>query len=248
LNLGHPWIRTLSLALLLALVPTAALASPEEVAEWAEEVHARYCGDAASDRATRAAEALARISPLLARVSRSYDESGALFLLYWRGLLYECVEQEERARADLEDFVQQAAEQPVYADLVRQARRRLGHSLGGATAPRSAPPPAPVLGASLVGASAALGGAAGGLAAQAQRAQGLWDAGMRPFAETEQVGLDAVRMDTSARVLVAGCVVSSLVGAAVLIGSGVRRGKPSPTALVLPLPEGGLALSVGGTW
>ncbi len=232
---------------LAAAGPAAADSAPELLAERAEAIQAAHCSTAAGGSATRAAEALAAVSATLAEVSRGYDTSEAVYLLYWRGVLHECLNQTERARADLVAFVERVGPDLTYADLVRQAKRRLGRGDRESEGSTATLAPGPLAGVALLGGGGALAGFAAGSAAQAQRGQTLWDAGMRPYEETAQVGVDAERLVVASRVMVGGAAASGLAGAVVLAVSGVRR-SASVTALAAPLPGGGLAVVVGGRW
>ena len=121
------WLAGL-LSAVLAAAPAAAsdkVQTAEEAALAAAAVLDAECLDMAGGGATDSAEALVAVGPVLAEVSRTYDATRALSLLYWRGLLGSCVGQEQRAVQDLGAFVGAAADLPEYADQVRDSLRRL---------------------------------------------------------------------------------------------------------------------------
>ena len=117
-----------SLVLLLALaLPVTALAGPaEEAAMEAYAFQQSYCADVAgASSTTTATEALSQVTTVLNRLSRIYDQHQSTFLLYWRGVLLQCVQYEERAAADLEAFLADETVDVTFPSLARDARRRL---------------------------------------------------------------------------------------------------------------------------
>jgi hypothetical protein len=83
-----------------APAPTAA---PDAglLAQEAAAVVDEHCSDAAVAAGTQAARAVATVSDVLARVSEAHDATGQVWLLYWRGVLQQCIDREERAIEDL---------------------------------------------------------------------------------------------------------------------------------------------------
>ncbi len=247
------------LGLLLLLWAGSALAQAPaavEVAERAAAAHEAQCSDVAAGKATAAAEALARVGPVLAEVSRSYDASGEPFLLYWRGMLNQCLDQEDRAASDLAAFVKAAAAWPVYAEQVTEAKRRLRGLLpeGGSTTQPSGPAPGGIVaGASLLGAGALFGGLSGwqgGLSAQAQTD---WDAGLQPYDELETIRQDGQASADASNGLLAGAIGLGLGGLTAFVITATTSGPKAPRAASVlptawPLPEGGAALGLVGRW
>ena len=130
-------VRCLSLIVLLLAAP--AWAGPaEDAALHATDVRDEHCADMAQDRTSGMTGALLAVAPVLDEVSRVYDETHASFLLYWRGVLLECSNQEARAVADLEAFAADADNQATLPQLVQDARRRLRRLSSG---PAPTPPP-----------------------------------------------------------------------------------------------------------
>ncbi len=118
---------------LLCLLSGAALAAevetpaPEVAASEAADIVDKHCSDVASSGTSHAAAAFTEVSPVWARVSRSYDQHKTLFLLYWRGVLSQCLNQEERAQEDLVAFIAAAEGDSTMASQVSDSRRRLRH-------------------------------------------------------------------------------------------------------------------------
>jgi hypothetical protein len=248
------------LLLCCLLLPAFALAQAppegdeaEALALEAAQAHQRHCSDAAGMNMSNRTTAVAEVSAVWARVHGELERSRKAYLLYWRGVLGECLDQEEPALADLKAFVAARAGSDRYATQVADAQRRirrLERSLGGAGGGSVA---GPVVAVALgVGA-----GTAGGLAG--------WQWGVatttadelyaEPHSGTTLTELVATgdRAQTTSRVLVgtaAGLGVGSVVAiiasaAAPKRTAGVER--PLPVFAVAPTPEG-VAFSLGGRW
>ncbi len=116
------------LAGLLALswrpVPASA-GEAEDVAVATHNIRQKYCAEAATGKNTEVAIALKEIMPVFVQVSEVYDRTQEDFLLYWRGVLQECIGQEELAKPDLEAFLASKKAVADFPDLARDARRRL---------------------------------------------------------------------------------------------------------------------------
>ena len=154
------------LALVQSVVAAPCLAgsSAAEVAAAAYEVRERYCAAVGADDVQAAAESLARVSETWAQVSEALEESKKLYLLYWRGMLAQCLGQAEKAGTDLREFSVYAEGKSQYLDLLRDAKRRLallerGRG-GGATNGGAVGVPFGV-GAGLAGGAAVLAGLSG---------------------------------------------------------------------------------------
>ena len=75
----------------------AAAQDTGHLAALAASVHGEHCSAVAAGRATAAAEAMAAVTPVLAALSRAHDQSADPSLLYWRGVLNQCLDQGDRA-------------------------------------------------------------------------------------------------------------------------------------------------------
>jgi len=139
----------------------------ETLALEAAEVQSAHCADAYSAETTRALQSIAAVGEVWARVSVQYEDSGETFLLYWRGVLAQCMDQEARGLKDLKEFVAESGSSTLWAALVKDAARRirqLERKLGGGAAAASARGNAPRPGA-VIGISLAAGSAGTGIAA-----------------------------------------------------------------------------------
>ncbi len=237
-------LRWVALSLLLALPAFAA--DSEELAARASEVHASQCSDVAAGKATAAAEAVGEVGPVLAEVSRTFDKAGAPFLLYWRGLLNQCLGMDERALTDLEQFVAEVGADTAYAGQIADAKKRLRR-----LAKDEPVGPAPAgggiaLGVGLLGAGGALGGLSAWQGQLVLDAQGRYDAGTRPWGETVEQASQGKFAEDRHRALLAAGVAAGVAGAVALVVTGLT-GEQTPTVALLPTEEG-LVLSVGGTW
>lgn len=216
----------------------------------ASEVLEAHCADVAAGRATESAEALGAVSPALTEVSSAHDATGEAFLLYWRGRLNLCLDREERAREDLEAFVEQASDDASYAPQLAQARQQL-RRLGRVG---QAPPKVRTPGAAVAGGAALLGsGALAGLSAwqwtEAEaRAEEYLD-GQRPYSESEAIADAARSAQTGSAVLVGSAVGAGLGGVVSLLLSTLAPNEDAALAVMAsPTPRGGLAVALGGTW
>ena len=121
---SFPWVLVAASALLLLPVRAAA-GEAEDVAVATHEIRQKYCVEAATGKNTEVAIALQEIMPVFVRVSEVYDRTGEDFLLYWRGVLQECIGQEELAKQDLDSFLSSEKAAGDFPDLARDARKRL---------------------------------------------------------------------------------------------------------------------------
>ena len=147
--------RPFAVALCMATLLSAAAVSAGELERIALEAHGAHsvgCADVAGDKVGRAADALVLVSTAYSKVHDSYKSAPApkpTFLLYWRGVLGQCLDRDELAGIDLRAFIEAERGNDEYGEQVRDARRRL-RRLGRSQAS-----------ASQVPAAAAVAGAAG---------------------------------------------------------------------------------------
>jgi hypothetical protein len=126
------WWLPLLVAALLAAPPAWAddePAGPDPVAEalavQAAQIRDEYCSDLGGKDTTVAAQSLITVGEVWARVSAHWEQSQKVYLLYWRGALGQCLNQDERALEDLERFVSHSRDTALWAGLVSDARRRI---------------------------------------------------------------------------------------------------------------------------
>jgi len=144
--------------------------SGEEVAVEAQRIHSEYCGSLQGIDRGRAGESFAVVGPVWGRVSKAYQEGGPIFLLYWSGLLSECLGRHDDAVTDLKAFLASEENRPLVS-MVADAEWRLerrARGQGGVTARRPRRPSGAgrVMPTLLPGIGLAAGGAVvGGIAA-----------------------------------------------------------------------------------
>ncbi len=112
-------------ALLLAF-PASALADPAiDAATLASSVNQEHCANIYGRKVETVAAASGTINEAWLQVSTVFEETTAPYLLFWRGVLAQCLGHQELAVKDLEAFVEDQDGLGLFADLVRQAKTRL---------------------------------------------------------------------------------------------------------------------------
>ena len=97
---------SLSLVLVSSAVSTARADDSADAAGLAYSVHTEHCADvAAAATSTKTAQQTAIVTDAWSTLIEVYEATGRSYLLYWRGLLAQCLGQEERAGQDLQLFV-----------------------------------------------------------------------------------------------------------------------------------------------
>ncbi len=249
------------LALVQSVVAAPCLAgsSAAEVAAAAYEVRERYCAAVGADDVQAAAESLARVSETWAQVSEALEESKKLYLLYWRGMLAQCLGQAEKAGTDLREFSVYAEGKSQYLDLLRDAKRRLallerGRG-GGATNGGAVGVPFGV-GAGLAGGAAVLAGLSGWQGSVMREREAEYFSGELQTGSFGAVAVAANEAETSSNVLLGSAVglgvagvVSIVVGAARAGRSGGAAAAPGVSPVLAVTGQGdGVWLGVGGAW
>ena len=113
-------------ALALWLLPCSALADDAaEAAAKANEVNLTYCGASYSSNVSLAADSTERVAKVWGEVDRVYADTGTPYLLFWRGILAQCLGKTESATEDLEAFLEWQEDDGGFDDLARQAQSRL---------------------------------------------------------------------------------------------------------------------------
>jgi len=231
----------------------------EALAREAQQVVEGYCSDAVADDVTLAAESVATVSAVWARVSASLESNQKVYLLYWRGVLGQCLDQEDKALADLKGFLDTHGDSSTWASLVTDAERRvrqLERRTTGGAVPRG--PVAPVV-VGGIGAGVA-GGLLGGLggwqwSVADQSRQDLYD-GVHIGQSDLQSRLDTEGAASAAhRGLVVGAGVAGATSVGLLVTAGIL-GQRAPLVAVAPwvLPVdvrgsgGAVGIVVGGGW
>jgi len=138
----------LTIVAALSVAPSALAQEQESSADpeseaLAQEAHAvllTHCAEAGGADMTRAAESVAVVSDVWARVSAQVESSRKVYLLYWRGVLAQCLDQEERALQDLQSFVGARKGSDLWAGLISDAERRITRLERQVTGPRPVEP------------------------------------------------------------------------------------------------------------
>ena len=248
----------LILCLSLLAVPASAAErdeAAEAVALEANRVRDELCGAGADKNTTLAAKSLAEVTNVWAQVSEELDRSRKVYLLYWRGVLGQCLSQEERAIDDLSSFVRSQQGRSLWDSLVKDAQLRLQRLVADEPAKAEPEPPngGAILGLVLSGGA----GAAGGLAAW-QWTEATTTASImyfEPHSGQELLDLGALgdQEQLTSRVLVATAaalggtaLASMIIGGATSQRSNLRTGL-TPALAVVPTPDGA-TLVFGGRW
>jgi hypothetical protein len=112
----------------LVSAPAVAAGELERVALEAHGAHSVGCADVAGDQVGRAADALVLVATAYSKVHDSYESAPdpkPTFLLYWRGVLGQCLDRDGLAGKDLLAFIEAERDNAEYREQVRDARRRL---------------------------------------------------------------------------------------------------------------------------
>lgn len=249
---GFPLLSSLLLAVCVSFGPASAEAEELDAvaaAERAAATHEAWCSDVAVARSTRSFEASAEVSKVLAEVSRTYDRSPEVWLLYWRGLLAACAEREERAIEDLAAFVASAEDDRSLTDQVNDAKRRLRRLSSGGLPPAARPPiPGITLGVGLAAGGGALAALSGWQAGEVQRLQTAFDDAELPWAErVANYAEPGEQAATASNALLAGAVGLGVGGAVSVVVALVSAGR-GPSVAVVPRGVDGAVVVLGATW
>ena len=115
----------LAIAMLL-LTPAAQAGEADQAALLAYQAHDANCAAVAAGETSAAnAEQQAVVTSAWQSVITAYDNTGQAYLLYWRGVLSQCLAQEDRAAKDLQLFIELEQFDERFAALVKDARKRL---------------------------------------------------------------------------------------------------------------------------
>lgn len=106
-------------------VPVAPPADPMMVAIEAQAANQKFCADIYNSKVSTSNNAYANVLAAMTKVDDAYAESNAGYLLYWRGALRQCLNNSDRAKVDLELFLEREGNNMMFAGLVRDAQKRL---------------------------------------------------------------------------------------------------------------------------
>jgi hypothetical protein len=135
------WPRVIAIApgVIALLLASAAVAEPpaDDTPDTADETDGidlaleanntlqEFCAELYAADVQQAAESYTRVGETWGAVDGRFGETREPYWLYWRGLLAECLGQYDQACGDLEAFLAEHGDNAAYADLSRDARRRL---------------------------------------------------------------------------------------------------------------------------
>ena len=117
-----PWA---ALAVVVLATGVAHADPAADAAARANEVNRTYCGDAYSLDVALASDATVRVAEDWRQVDEAPAATDEPYLLFWRGVLAQCLGRPESARDDLEGFLAWQTQATGFDDLARQARTRL---------------------------------------------------------------------------------------------------------------------------
>jgi len=109
----------------LSLPQVAAAGDDQQAALQAAAIHGQFCAGIGSRDASYAANTTSVISDTMALVSDRYEANQAVYLLYWRALLGQCLKQDELAARDLAAFVEATEAMTDLGPQRKDAIRRL---------------------------------------------------------------------------------------------------------------------------
>ena len=231
--------------------PSAGPADPALAALHASQILEEHCAKVAAGKATESAQALSAVGPVLAEVSAAHDATGEPYLLFWRGRLNICLDREDRAQQDLSAFISAVSDDPAYAPQAREGNKLLRRLIRtNATKPTAFHPGAIVAGAGLLAGSGVLAGLSAWQWQIAGELHSEYVKGERAWTETDSIGEEGDAAQIRAGVFVGLAVGAAVGGVASMVLSGVvpKTSTSSTAGSLMPLADGGLALSLQGRW
>ncbi len=215
-------------------------------AEAAAAILEENCAEVAAGEATTSAQSLAAVGVVFAEVSRVFDETGAVFLLFWRGRLGLCLSQDARAAVDFQAFLDATVDDPIYRTQVGTARRLLERLQYVPIVPSAEA--AGVVGGILLGAGGVLGGLSGWQADLLAQKQLEFDEGERMWSTTNAIGGEGADTAAVTNGLLVGAATAALAGGVSLAVAGTLADSPRTVVALVPSPRGGVSLQVAGRW
>ncbi len=223
--------------------------SPEEAALLASRVQAEVCADVAASNPETQAAAMMLAAPAWGQVSAAYRTHGKAYLLYWRGLLAECLDKEDQAATDYAAFVDAMGSDSAYASQTKDARRRLRRLLPSTSGAQSS------VGSegSGLGPGIVLGGVGGATAVFgagmhfASYATADFDANAGTYGGSTEDYQQTLGLNRAGFGLLVGGAAAAATGVIVAIASGSRRQAAAPRvgAAVLASRDG-VVFVIGG--
>jgi hypothetical protein len=129
-----PWKQPVSALFVVGLLwpSTFARAQTSDVAELAvhaNDVIAEHCAEIYAEDIALVARGYQEVAGAWEAIDEGYDDTGSSNLLYWRGVLAQCLGQQEMALADLHNFVRwtEGVDDEQLGGMVADADRRIRH-------------------------------------------------------------------------------------------------------------------------
>lgn len=118
-------------AVAMLCAPRFATAGPaDDAALEAAEVAGEHCANLSSRRPEEIVRANKVVADTLEKLQGAIDASQEPTLLYWRGILVQCLDRPETAIVDYEAFIASKGGDAMYASMVREAKARLNRLKG----------------------------------------------------------------------------------------------------------------------
>jgi len=215
-----------------------------------------HCSDAAADDVTAAAESVAAVGAVWARVSATLESTRKVYLLYWRGVLGQCLDQEAKALDDLTAFLGAREDSPMWSSLVDDAKRRvrqLERKLGRSAKTASPATPAIVIGSALGVGAAGAGGLSAWQWSESQQVATEMANGVHIGQDIDGWLVDGARAADASHALVGAAAGLGTAAVVSFVVAGVRGGgAPARVSRALvpwvqPGP-GSVTIGFGGEW
>ena len=244
------------LALLGLLLPaTSSGATRNEAAEalasQAEEALGQDCAQVLSDDYEVARQARKQVRTVYEGLSDALKDTRKVYLLYWRGVLAQCLQDPEQALDDLKAFLSARGESTTWASLIEDAELRVAR-LRRRLRRRSPPDPGSAV---PVVAAIALGGASGVFAGLSGRQWSLAQAQAEVLYVGGHIGPDSAEiinhgedLANRSRGFFALSAGSAVGAAAIAVIGAARSGRAVALAPYVSPTQGGAVLGIGGAW
>jgi hypothetical protein len=245
------------LSLLLA-APAIAGQIPEQqwAAVQAADVHSQYCAEGVDQTIGSAGSAMVKVAEVWASLDGMPERTGATGLLYWRGLLAECLNRPEHAIRDLSAFLELHQHDATWVEPAQDAIRRLRRMGVAVEAGPSKPPVGRIVGVAVGGlqgvGAGVLGALAGVRAGHLNELRSTYTSGSLTtddFAIVDAQGVDAARDVNGFAAGAAGFTVGALTTVLIsALAPDSGAGTVHRVALVaVPTPDGAV-IALGGRW
>ncbi len=235
--------------MLLLAIPAQA-GQADDAAVRASEVQGEHCNRILREDAALEAAALSVVAGALGQVAEAYEATHKPFLLYWRGVLAECIGYDDDARVDLLAFwnkTQEDADLATQRDDAVRRLRRLGVSV---VARRRVGEAGMGVGMGVVAGGGVLAGLAGWQKSELDRAQTEYEAGDLLWVALEDKREEGEAAADGANAFTGAAIGLAVGGAAAIVIQAVVDGGPQRVTwapVVVPTSDGAV-VTVAGRW